>query len=324
MSWMDWLAHQHGLFVHLPFAAAILLPLALIAAQRPGRGIKPWWIACRYVAWAGVLGSFLAAASGFRAAQLSHLLPAGAILAQGRFPNPAPFPLHQWCAGASLVLGVLTLRSLHRKRAEHQGIGILALLLGLLWAGTTIVAGYYGNHLTHPGLPKALPAAGSVKPVPPPVDPEASAPLRALDYQSLVPMHAEPVKSVPHGNRWIRVWVSAGAEDAYREGKPLPSGSLAVMSTVEDRWGRPGFEQGPLYALEVKPDGKTSLTFYWPRVPEARRNETQGQDRAYWRGDDERLQSCLACHAGGTAPAKDRSRWLIPKVKLKTSAETTP
>jgi hypothetical protein len=320
---MDWIAHKHGLFVHLPFAAALLLPLALISAQRPSRGIKPWWTACRYIAWAGVLGSAIAVVSGFQAAHLLKFLPPGDFLAPGSLLNPTPFQLHQWSAGASLLLGLPTLRSLHRKRAEHQGIGVLGLLLGLLWAATTIAAGYYGNHLIHPPAPKAQ-AAPALPKSAPPVDVEAAAPLRALDYQSLVPMHAEPVKSVPHGNRWIRVWVSPGAEETYREGTTLPASSLVVMSTLEDRWGRPGFEQGPLYVLETKPGGISSLTFYWPRVPEARRNETQGQERAYWRGADEGLKSCLECHAGGMAPAKDRSRWVIPRPKPKSDAEGAP
>jgi hypothetical protein len=93
------------------------------------------------------------------------------------------------------------------------------------------------------------------------------------------------------------------------------------MSTLEDRWGRPGHDPGPLYALEVLPGGKPSLTFYWPRVPEARRNETRGLERVYWRRDDENLKSCLACHAGGIAPVKDRSRWVTPRVKPKSEAE---
>ena len=313
MPGMDWTALKHDLFVHVPIAAAVLLPVALVAAQRPGRGIKPWWVTCRYVAWAGVVMGALAAVTGTWEASASGLLPDGAWLSRGSLRAPTLFQLHQWSALASLGLGVLVLRALHRKREEHQGIGILGLFLGLLWAAFTLLAGYAGTLLRHPTLPK--PAGLALPKAPQPADPEAAAPLRALDYGSLVPLHQEPVKSAPHGNRWIRVWVSPGGEGAYREGGPLPEGTLAVMSTLEDRWGRPGYEPGPLYALEVLPGGKPSLSFYWARVPEARRNETQGAARVYWRGDNANLKSCLACHTAGAAPIGERSRWAIPRPK---------
>ncbi len=103
MSGMDWIALKHGLFVHLPIAAALLLPAALIAAQRPGRGIKPWWITCRYVAWAGVLGTGMAIFSGFWAAQRSQPLPRGDVLAKGTLLRPTLFQLHQWVAAATLL-----------------------------------------------------------------------------------------------------------------------------------------------------------------------------------------------------------------------------
>jgi len=320
MSGIDWTALDHGLFVHLPIAAAILLPAALIAAQRPGRGIKPWWTTCRYLAWTGVVGAGLAALSGFWTAHASHVLPAGEWLAKGSVRNPSLFQVHQWTGLASLVLGALTLRSLHRKRQDHQGIGVLGLFLGLLWTGAGLAAGYSGTLLERPApsKPKAPPSEPQAVPV---KDPEDAAPIRALDYGRLVPMHPAPVKSVPHGNRWIRVWVSPSAESAYREGGQLPEGSMVVMSTVEDRWGRPGYDQGPLYAMDVKPGGKPSFIFYWPRVPEARRSETMGAERAYWRGDDGNLKGCYACHGEGIAPLKDRSKWAIRRPKPKEASD---
>jgi len=317
---MDWIAQKHALFVHVPAVAALLLPFALVAAQRPGRGIKPWWVTCRYLAWAGVLGSFPAVLSGLQEAYRAKLLAQGQYLAKGVLENPTLFQLHQWIALTSFVMGLLTLRVLYRKREEHQGIGLLSLLLGVLWAGSALVAAFHGHQLAHPQAVKATEAVATPKVAPPP-DPEASAPLRALDYASLIPMHAEPVKSAPHGNRWVRVWTNAKAAEAYREGKPLPEGSLVVMSSVEDRWGRPGFDPGPLYALELKEEGKPSLAFYWARVPEARRNETRGLDRAYWRGADPNLRACMECHGAGIAPLKDRSKWVIPKPKPKAEGQ---
>ncbi len=323
MSGMDWATLNHDLFVHVPVAAAILLPAALMAAQRPGRGIKPWWTTCRYLAWTGVLGGGLAVASGFRAARASRLLDAGAWLLKGSFRDPSPLQVHQWAGLASLVLGALLLRSLHRKRLDHQGIGILGLLLGLLWAGATLVAGFSGIRPGQPVLPEPR-ASRAVPGTSGPAEPEAGAPLRALDYGSLVPLHPAPVKSAPHGNRWIRVWVSPEGEGAYREGRPLPAGAMVVMSTVEDRWGRPGYEQGPLYAMEVMPGGRPAFTFYWPRVPEARRDETQGAERVYWRGNDSHLAGCLACHGNGIAALKDRSTWGIPRRKTRPESGEAP
>lgn len=316
MSGIAWNILNHALFVHLPIAAALLLPIALIAAQRPGRGIKPWWVTCRYLAWAGVLGSLPAVLSGLWTAQGQQLLSTGAWLAKGTLQHPTLFQLHQWCGLASLVLGALTLMALHRKREDHQGIGVLGLFMGLFWAGTTLVIGYSGTLLAHPPSPK--PGLQEAQPVAvQPADPEVLAPLRALDYGSLVPMHLEPVRSMPHGNRWIRVWVNETGEEAYREGRALPVGSLVVMSTLEDRWGRPGHDPGPLYVMETQAGGKNSFTFYWARVPEARRNESRGAERVYWRGSDSNLQGCIACHSGGIAPLKDRSRWGVPVRKPK-------
>jgi hypothetical protein len=94
------------------------------------------------------------------------------------------------------------------------------------------------------------------------------------------------------------------------------------MNSFENRWNRPSTEPGPLYALEIKAGGKPSLTFYWPRVPEARRNETGGADRAYWHDDAPELQTCQGCHAQGAAAVKDRSHWMATlPLKVKTSVK---
>lgn len=312
MSWMDWVAHNHSVFVHVPVAVAILMPLALVSAQRAGRGIRPWWVTCRYLAWGGVLFSMAALISGFLQAKRLNLLPPGQFLAPKGVGEAAVFRLHQALGAGSLVLGLLTLKTVFRRREEHQGIGLLSLLLGLLWTGALLCAGWFGGQLGEPAAPVAAPVTQVDAPTAKPVDPEAKAPLRALDYQSLVPMHAEAVRNPLHGRRWIRVWVTPGAEEAYRLGQKLPNGALLVMSSVEDRWGRPGQDSGPLYAMEMQ-GGKPTFTFYWPRVPAANRGETGGAARAYWRGDDVNLASCVTCHLEGLAPKRDRSSWVVPK-----------
>lgn len=220
--------------------------------------------------------------------------------------------MHVVLAGLSLLLGLFCLRSLFRRRQEHEGIGFLGLVLGVLWAAAAVGAACYGFRLAHGGSVPPVKAEASVPSPAVLPSPKAGASdellRRVLDYLRLEPIHARPVKSLSHGNRWIRVWVDARAKDAYLAGQPLPAGSLAVMSSVEDRWGRPSFDAGPLYALNVKADGKSELIFYWARVPEDRRSETGGRDSVFWRGTEGVLQSCQACHTSGIAPLQSRSR----------------
>lgn len=325
---LEFLALKHPMLVHLPVAVALLLPLALLAAQRPGRGIKPWWVTCRYLAWTGLLGLVFAMVSGwFWARHLSLIAPGNLLAPHLLKPTPeqwlqAAVWKHQMAALASAFFGLLTLLAVYRKRLEHQGLGLMSLFFGLLWCGASLTAGFFGGKMAHPAISELAgggPASGSPAVLAAPPDPEADAPLRALDYNNLEPIQTEPVRSTSHGNRWIRVWVTASGSDAYRAGKPLPAGAYAVMSSLEDRWGRPSFESGPLYMLETLADGKPSLTYYWPRVPEAKRGETGGQASVYWRGKDPNLETCMGCHAKGQAPVEERSTWRAPR-RMKAEA----
>ncbi len=317
----DWIALKHPFFIHLPVAAGLLLPFALMAAQRPGRGIKPWWTACRYLGWTGIFGALLAAVSGYFWARQMGMIPPGQYLVQVQPGNELQELMrrHQLFALTALPWGLLTLLSLYRRRQEHQGLGLLPLFLGSLWCASLLGAGYYGGRMTHPTLPIRAASDEATRP-PPPLEPgmkdaakaapdeeEEEAPLRALDYLSLEPMHADPVKSPQHGGRWIRVWATPSASEAYKEGRPIPAGSYVVMSSLEDRFGRPSAEPGPLYMIEMSKDKKPRLTFYWPRVPEAKRAEANGQARAYWRGDDTNLKGCVFCHVNGTEEKDQRS-----------------
>ena len=121
-------------------------------------------------------------------------------------------------------------------------------------------------------------------------------------------IHGDPVKSTAHGGRWIRAWASPEAATAYRAGQALPLGAMVVLSSVEDRWGRPGPELGPLYILEAKASGP-ELSFYWPRIPMDQRRQFGGDSRVYWHGNDSHLSACRTCHAQGMADSTGRSRW---------------
>lgn len=313
MPWTEWFAFKHPVLIHVPLAVAFLLPFALLAAQRPGRGIRPWWLVCRYLTWFAVFFLFASAASGFLLARKAGVLPPGAWLAPKLDPEGALLRLHQFLAGSSLILGVLFLRFLYRQRQDHQSLGFLPLLVGFLWSASLVMTGWQGARMTRPvqvqtimvkekeatPVPVAAPAV--------PVATGAEGPTRLLDFASLEPIQKEPVKTTVHGLRWIRTWVTPAAAEAYRAGQSLPAGSLVVLQSFEDRWGRPGPDPGPVYGLEVQGEGRTALSFYWGRVPEARRGEVGGAERAWWKAGDANLEGCMACHAQGIAPVKDRS-----------------
>jgi hypothetical protein len=318
---MDWIALKHALLSHLPVATGLLLPVALLAAQRPGRGIRPWWTVSRFLGWAGLLGILGAYVSGLASGRFLGFIPAHRLLPQPAWGPGADALLfrHALLGGVSLLVAVGALWAMNRPRKDHQSIGFLALLLGLIWSAALLLAGESGYRLAH-GL-RVRPGGQAVAPAvaPAPIqapqaepDPESKAPVRALDHATLEPIHLESVKSPAHGGRWIRAWASPDAAAAYRSGQPLPLGAFVVLSTVEDRWGRPGLEAGPLYALEMKAAGP-SLTFYWPRVPMERRREFGGDSRAYWRGNDVHLNACRTCHATGMADPAQRSRWRVKK-----------
>ena len=315
---MDWIALKHALLSHLPVASGLLLPWALFASQRRGRGIRSWWMVSRYLGWWGLLGLVGAVVSGFAAGRMAGLIPAHRLLplpATGSSLEALMFR-HVLLAGAAVLLSGGAVWSINRARKDHESLGLLALALGLSWSAVLLFTGESGYRLAHHvripmAAPVLLPAVVVVRQAEP--DPEAKGPLRALDYAALEAIQAEPVKSPAHGGRWIRTWASPDAAAAYRAGQTLPQGTLVVLSSPEDRWGRPGPDAGPLYVLEMKATGP-SLTFYWPRVPMAYRRGFGGESRVYWRGNDPHLDACRTCHATGMANLAQRSRLRAKRV----------
>ena len=147
MEWLDWFANKHTWLVHLPTAAALLIPFPIIAAQRGGRGIRPWWTTCRFLAWVGVLGALLAALSGLLVARHQGLVPPNGFWGPSQAGLPFLFRIHQLGGVLYLVLGIACLRSLYRKRQDHQGIGLVALLFGLLWCACALLTSYDGSFI---------------------------------------------------------------------------------------------------------------------------------------------------------------------------------
>jgi len=306
MDWVEWLADQHIKAMIFAIAAGVILPYPLIAAQRPGRGIKPWWTTTRFLAWIGLAGAVIAVVTGqFLAKSLGHLDNGWIIRDEW-----SDLRIHQYLGGALIFLGYFCVRAVHARRKEHQGLGTYALITGLLWAAVAIGAGHYGLKLARVRSAKLLTTA-QAQPQPEPAIEQPGRGKRIekmLDYTALVPMHSEPVKSPPHKNRWIRVWVSQHAVEAYAKGESLPDGAMVVMNSVEERWGRPGYETGPLYSLDTLQGGKPRLGLYWSNVPESKRGEVDGLKNVNWLEPNPNLASCAECHSAGLSAPSARNR----------------
>jgi len=323
MQWLGWMAKQHVWAVIVAIAVGLLLPWPLLAAQRAGRGIKPWWTTSRFLAWAGILAAAAALITGEFLAKNLGLLDGEWIL-RGPWSD---MRIHQYFGGATVFFGSLCLRFSYLKRKEHQGLGALALFAGLLWTISACGAGASGIKLAHESAaqakaaakPQARESTSGQAEADEVISNQRNRLLKILDYPSLVPMHQEPIKSSAHGNRWIRVWASPDAAESYASGGQLPEGALVVMNSVEDRWGRPGNEIGPLYTLEVLPTGPR-VGMYWSYVPESKRGEVGGLSRVSWREPNENLASCAECHANGMAPLNLRNRNKPKKPESETQA----
>jgi hypothetical protein len=304
MQWLGWMADQHVWVASFALVAGLLLPFPLLAARRPGRGIRPWWTTCRYLIWMGLIASALSVATGqFLGNKLGFFN--GEWILRSEWSD---IRFHQYFGGATVFFGFLCIRSAYIRRKEHQGLSKYALLTGLLWAVAAGGAGYYGIKLSRIHKDGSL-AANQAQTGNTPIETESQNDLlRILDYPSLVPMHSAPVRSPAHKNRWIRVWVSANAAESYSQGATLPEGTLVVMNSVEDRWGRITYDIGPLYSLEVLPGGEHRLGMHWSYVPEAKRDEVGGLKSVSWTTPNENLTGCLECHADGMASPRSRSR----------------
>jgi len=314
---LEFIAREHPAFVHAPLGLIVALPVAMLGSFFPKRSLR-WVRTAFFIASLALASSLVALISGLLWGRQIALIPA-----DGYVPKVASasqvlqrmLQLHEIAALTGVVVGSLCVWLIwrvwhpaqvnmestsihHRKqlgrRIWERGVGAPALILCLLWLATWAFCGrlggimVFGNAATNKAAAETEAKRKS--------DAEAELPIRALDYASLEPAMEKPVRSAPHSNRWVRVWVTASGIDAYKAGKQLPPGAYAVMSTHEDLRGRPSFEPGPLYFRETRADGTPYVAFYWPRVPEAQRSETGGEDSVYYRSPDPRLQSCIDCH----------------------------
>lgn len=320
---LELFAREHPAFIHLPLGLVIALPVAM-ALSFKSRHPAGWTRTAFFIALLAFAGGFLALSSGLLWGRQIALIPSGRffpIVASEAQVVQKMLQLHEIAAAVGTALGALCVLLLWRavrrdrgrdpdaaaprRRFADRGVGAAAFSVCLLWLASWAFCGklggimVFGNEATN----KAAAAEDAARKA----DAEADLPIRALDYASLEPAQAAPLRSKAHGNRWGRVWVTASGIDAYQAGKPLPSGAYAVLSTVEDAKGKPGQDPGPLYMRETLTDGTSAFLLYWPRVPEAARTESGGEDSVYWRSPSEKLAACAGCHAtAGPASATPR------------------
>lgn len=297
------MAQEHPAFIHIPLGLAVTLPLVLLWSFR-AKDPAVWIRSALFMGAVALAGGLSALYSGLLWARKINLVPADALLPRITSNTQVLQQVlrrHEFIAVAGYGLGLLCLVLLWRALRDPRLRGA-ALAVSLAWAAAWGFTGkqggimVFGNAETN----RAAAAADAARRA----DTEAELPIRALDYASLEPATPRPFLSKAHGGHWGRVWVTASAVDAYQAGKPLPAGAYAVMSTVLDAQGRPGFEPGPLLMRETKAGGAQAFAFYWPRVPEARRADTGGQDAVYWRSPASQLASCGRCHPNAGPAAK--------------------
>lgn len=295
MAFFDFIAREHPAFIHVPLGLVVTVPVALVVSFR---AVVPriWIRNAFYLAGMALAGSVAALYTGLLWGRQVNLIPTGRFLPQVASSGQVLQKVlwrHELLAVTGVAAGLLCFWLLWRglRRPGLRGAALAASLLWVgCWGATGMLGGtmVFGNAETN----KAAAAADAAHKA----DAEADLPIRALDYASLEPVGTRPFRSKAHGGHWGQIWVTASGVDAYQAGKPLPPGAYAVMSTVLDAHGKPGFQPGPLLMRETTAGGGQAFSFYWPRVPEALRPGTGGEDSVYWRAGPQ-VAACARCHA---------------------------
>lgn len=150
---ITWFAKEHPAMVHLPIAAALLLPLALLLSL--WRREESWLRTARFLAWAGLIGSGAALLSGLLWARRLDLIAPGGWLAKASDGSlQSLLRSHQLLALAGIPLGVFTIAVLHKAKSSGA---VIALLLSLAWAGAWGSAGHWGGRMVFPELAPTAP-----------------------------------------------------------------------------------------------------------------------------------------------------------------------
>ena len=129
-------------------------------------------------------------------------------------------------------------------------------------------------------------------------------------YRKLTPA---PFLSRVHGNRWVDVYVSEPAADAYLDGGAIPVGTVVVKASWEDGGGQPSDVVGPTYVMRKEAPGYAPdhedwyYAIYWAQPTPEQAAKLGGP--IYWQGTSERVAYCYDCHdsydrcLGGLVPS---------------------
>jgi len=159
-----WFAHEHPAMVHLPIAAALLVPVALLLSL--WRRDESWRRTAQFLAWAGLIGSGAALLSGLLwARQMGFIAPGGWLAKAQDGHLQSLLRVHQLLAFAGLACGLLTLAALHRVKAL-----VPALLLSFAWAAAWGAAGHWGGRMVFPEAPHETEAPVAAQAAAPPPD----------------------------------------------------------------------------------------------------------------------------------------------------------
>ena len=159
-----WFAHEHPALVHLPIAAALLVPVALLLSL--WRREEGWRRTAQFIAWAGLIGSGAALLSGLLwARQMGFIAPGGWLAKAQDGHLQGLLRTHQLLASAGLACALFTLAGLHRVKAL-----LPALLLSFAWAAAWGAAGHWGGRMVFPEAARETeaPVAVQAAAAPPP------------------------------------------------------------------------------------------------------------------------------------------------------------
>jgi Cytochrome P460 len=150
---------------------------------------------------------------------------------------------------------------------------------------------------------------------PPAKNENAFGPLEVgADYASYRKLTTEPFKSTAHGSKWVDVYVSNNAADAYlSQSAEIAVGTVAVKTSWEDKDGRVSAVAGPIFVMEKRAPGYDPThndwyyAIHWANPTPEIAAKTKGG--FYWRGKSKAIAYCSECHddyhrsLGGLTPS---------------------